>query len=220
LLSILRFDAATQPILVIGDVGISRFHTQETFLRNEDTATAATTPSYEAPEAHGGSKDKRSRRYDIWSLGCIYLEFVIWLLYGNDAVLELEQARKTPDRQSYFYKPVDDATISVHPKITEAIDALRKSPHCEPGSPMGHLVDLIEKDLLRIDIYSRAEAAEVVSKLREIVSSAETSNTLKHMTLLGPASKPAIFRSSGKKSRHQGPKDSVHGTSSFGLSGP
>ena len=39
---------------------------------------------YEAPEAIGELNGPRSRLYDVWSMGCITLEFIIWLLYGND----------------------------------------------------------------------------------------------------------------------------------------
>ncbi|GKT47560.1 calcium/calmodulin-dependent protein kinase [Colletotrichum spaethianum] len=86
-------DPFSQPFLVIADVGLAKVHTLATEMRNEATRTLNGTVMYEPPEAVLllTKKQPRSRRYDVWSIGCIYFEFLIWLLYGkaelNSAIL-------------------------------------------------------------------------------------------------------------------------------------
>jgi len=70
--------------LVITDFGLAKIHKNATSARHEATSTRGVTILYAPPECN--SKQPRSRRYDIWSLGCMYLEFVIWLLWGNEVL--------------------------------------------------------------------------------------------------------------------------------------
>lgn len=52
---------------------------------------------YRAPEAdlHRGAAIGRS--YDIWTLGCLYLEFITWMLGGSQLLDEFLEARKARD---------------------------------------------------------------------------------------------------------------------------
>jgi hypothetical protein len=91
--------------LVIGDLGISKIHDEATGDRNCATQTRATTPHYEPPEARGICDDNGdqsqaadqgrpwSRKYDMWSLGCIFLEFAIWLFDGAAALNRFREDR-------------------------------------------------------------------------------------------------------------------------------
>ena len=63
--------------LVISDLGLTRVHDRETEARKYATRTQNGTIMYEPPEAEALLNKPRSRRYDIWSIGCIYL--VHWL---------------------------------------------------------------------------------------------------------------------------------------------
>lgn len=53
------------------------------------------TPSYRPPEFDLLGESGRS--HDIWALGCIYLDFIAWLLGGWDLVQEFELERRSPD---------------------------------------------------------------------------------------------------------------------------
>ena len=171
--NILYFKTTAEPRLVIGDVGVSRIHKFGTLVRVEQTNTMATTPSYEAPEVSGGSVEKRSRRYDIWSLGCIFLEYVTWLLFGYGRIKEFRNERKATDCYGYFYKLLDNGVIGIHPKASEAIDQLLRHPQCGPGTPFRALVTLISERLLKVNVEERAEASELVTNLQEIVTKFE-----------------------------------------------
>jgi serine/threonine protein kinase len=71
-------------ILKIADMGLAKHHTVATEFR-PPTSMRYTTYRYEPPEVITASPNQgRSRRYDIWSIGCVILEFITWLLYGNE----------------------------------------------------------------------------------------------------------------------------------------
>jgi serine/threonine protein kinase len=92
--------------LVVADVGVSRIHEQPTLLRRVGTTTEATTRSYEAPEvAFERPGQPRARAYDIWSLGCVFLEFAFWLLYDVNAINNFEENRRDPfqNKDASFY---------------------------------------------------------------------------------------------------------------------
>jgi serine/threonine protein kinase len=70
--------------LVICDFGFTRFHSR----RSRSAATAqGISPTYRAPEYDVNERQRGiSRLYDIWALGCVYLEFITWYLIGPEAV--------------------------------------------------------------------------------------------------------------------------------------
>lgn len=156
--------------LVIADVGVSRVHKVSTMLRQDNTTTKATTPAYEAPETLGEDKGPRARRYDMWSLGCILLELVIWLLEDLEAVERFRKARDGPNNEFYLHKK--GKTPELHPTVLGTIDEIRRQPRCRSETALGALVDLIANNLLLIDPEARDTADEVVEKLENIVERA------------------------------------------------
>ncbi|KAK0653988.1 kinase-like domain-containing protein [Cercophora samala] len=171
--------------LVLADVGVSKFHHEATALRNEATNTRDATISYEAPEAASEFKNgkPRPRRYDMWSLGCMFLEFVVWIHYGFEAV-ETFRKQRMPRRGdpktapgNFFTQPVDeDGPATIHSKVKDAIGVLRMDSRCKndgnKATALGDLVTLIEDDLLQIDPDKRAHAPALHAKLNRIVQQA------------------------------------------------
>jgi serine/threonine protein kinase len=106
------FCQGSKDTLVIADFGTSKQHKTDTKMRVDGTNTRATTPAYEAPEVDGKQTAPRSRRYDMWSLGCILLEFAVWLLYGQDGIERFCDVRvhncKTENPVASFYEPKED----------------------------------------------------------------------------------------------------------------
>ncbi|KAI0505812.1 kinase-like protein [Xylaria bambusicola] len=163
--NILYFDGT----LVIADVGVSKVHVLGTDLRHDPTNTKATTPCYEPPEAE--TDTKRPRRYDMWSLGCIFMEFIIWLLEGYGAIEDFKKQRRGnddpfPQKGAYYQHNKPEPAI-VHPVVTAKIEALRQHPRCT--SQLTSLLKLISEDLIVVDPLKRAEAGELRDKLRGIV---------------------------------------------------
>jgi len=136
----------TRYIFAISDVGLAKQHNKATEFRNDPTRAPGGTMTYQPPEAQTLRDKPRTRRYDIWSLGCIYLEFAIWLLYGNS---ELERFQRDID-QFYVIKtegnPSGSAQIS--PVVQNWIDFIKSDARCPSDTALGRLIDLVETRLL------------------------------------------------------------------------
>lgn len=161
--------------LVIADVGVSRFHREATNLRNTPTNTTATTRSYEAPEAYSDVDSPRSRKYDTWSIGCVFLELTVWLLFGHKAVESFCASRKSTEPNIFhgsFYTRTAEGNPPVHPKVFEAISLLREDPRCQGSTALGDLVEFIANKLL-VHVDRRAGATVLSDKLKGIALEAE-----------------------------------------------
>ncbi|KAI0878596.1 hypothetical protein GGS24DRAFT_443422 [Hypoxylon argillaceum] len=70
--------------LVIAGLHRANQHHFPSFIRHDPEITRASIPYYEPPEASIAAP--KSRKYDMWAIGCIFMEFAIWLLYGSNAI--------------------------------------------------------------------------------------------------------------------------------------
>jgi serine/threonine protein kinase len=66
-------------VLQLADFGISRLHHTES---RSDTPLRGATKTYAPPEVEY-ALDGCSRSFDIWGLGCVFLEFICWLVQGG-----------------------------------------------------------------------------------------------------------------------------------------
>lgn len=84
-------------ILKLTDFGLAEFSAVHS-KSYKQKSKVATSPSYRAPECdvYGGVI---GRSYDIWTLGCLYLEFATWLLGGWKLVEKFTEKRTSLDRQ-------------------------------------------------------------------------------------------------------------------------
>jgi serine/threonine protein kinase len=173
--NILFFKEDGDNFLMVADVGVSRIHEQPTLLRRVGTTTEATTRSYEAPEvAFERPGQPRARTYDIWSLGCVFLEFAIWLLYDVNAINNFEENRRDPlqNKDASFYVTTG-GKAELSKDVSDAIKALREDPRCQGGTALGSLVNLIADKLLVIAVDERCKAEQLRDELHKIVQDAE-----------------------------------------------
>lgn len=176
--NILHFPArieGSHGILKMADFGISKIHNLGTMQRQGvDTTTRATTPSYQGPE--GDSDETRSRKFDIWSLGCIFLEFTLWVLRDCKALEDFDAARKpkTPGVQnrSHFYVLAEDGA-EIHPAVVEVIIDLRSLKQGRPHTAFGELLNMIESQLIQVQVEKRVDAGMVCDGLGAIVKRAQ-----------------------------------------------
>ncbi|KAK0621007.1 kinase-like domain-containing protein [Immersiella caudata] len=145
--------------LVITDFGIAELNSKNS-RSNKPNRYIKFSPTYCAPEAHvpGG---EICRSYDIWTLGCLYLEFVTWLLGGWKLVLQFARVRQTPEKGSprdeakldrFFELEIDGNKVigaNVKLEVTEFIKRLRSHPGCTLF--ILDFLTLIEKKLLIIE---------------------------------------------------------------------
>lgn len=165
-------------ILKIADFGISRIHVVGTLQRQGiATITRATTPSYQAPEAIYTDRP-RSRKFDIWSLGCIFLEFTIWFVRDWAAVEKFSSARKPTavgNDKAHFYQMKDtkvkDST-EVHPAVVDNITSLRSVAQSGKDTAFVEVLGIIESNLLRIEVEDRVDAKTLCELLAGILKRA------------------------------------------------
>jgi serine/threonine protein kinase len=176
--NILYFD--DEKNFVVADVGLSHIHMDANMHRSLTTSSQATTPSYEAPDVITGIDSPQSRLYDIWSLGCIFLEFMVWFLFDHDSIKFFRGSRlpsNTPGKGviwSYFYYIQENGEVIVHPVVSEVTAALRSDPRCTGDTALGAVLDLISEALLRVEVKERHAAGQVVDILRMIYERAKS----------------------------------------------
>lgn len=179
--NILHFTRPDGGIFVVADVGVSKTHEKATLARaGLGTETRATTPSYEAPEAFMKGSAPRARRFDMWSIGCIFLEFALWILHDMQAINTFHDARHAPYFE--FYLLNRDSSESprkpaIHPTVSRAFEVLRNDPRCASGTIFQDFINFIEARLLQVDVEQRAGADELVDKLRSILRAAQSDPT-------------------------------------------
>jgi serine/threonine protein kinase len=217
--NILHFTEGGSPrgILKIADLGVSKIHEKPTVVRAQlqigVTMTTASTEVYKGPEAYIPKKClmPRSRTYDCWSMGCIILEFVIWLLYDFAAIANFEKRRDDPhDSHCYYYPKLscdeDEVTecwqmTERHHKVDEAIKCLRIDERCN-GSAMEKLVDLVDKNLLQVDPAARFDAGPLYGRICEILDECKSSKT--PLVNSGPRRpEPKVFTKPPRRSSSQ-----------------
>jgi serine/threonine protein kinase len=140
-------------ILVIADVGLTRHHTIATQERKNETRTKSGTFMYEPPETSLDESQKkgRSRRYDIWSMGCIYLEFIIWLLYGFDKLENFNSTLASGDNKG-FYEMDSSKTPKLHRVVETWIKHIKADQRCPTNCALRLLLDLVVTRLLNTDL--------------------------------------------------------------------
>ncbi|KAK5732726.1 hypothetical protein LTR17_010281 [Elasticomyces elasticus] len=186
---ILRFtnDESWLGTLKIADLGLAKPNTVNTKHRQEETSTEYTTTQYEAPEARTHPSAPRSRLYDIWSIGCILLETVIWSLYGFEQLDHFWTTDITTSKATLFYTTTGSATGLVA-EVSEVASSwmkriLEQDPECNgpEGSALGDLLRLVQQKLLVVatpdgpghDLPDRRiDAAALCDSLRDIISKA------------------------------------------------
>jgi serine/threonine protein kinase len=97
--NILWFDDGTSKkdvltgTLKLADFGQAELHSS---LSKTQHKNVANTVTYRPPECDLQHKTIR-QSYDIWCLGCVYLEFAAWMLGGHRLVMEFSLRRLSPD---------------------------------------------------------------------------------------------------------------------------
>ncbi|KAG7290344.1 hypothetical protein NEMBOFW57_000344 [Staphylotrichum longicolle] len=128
-------------VLQLADFGVSRLH--HTATRSVADLRRA-TKTYAAPEVEWG-ENSCSRSFDIWSLGCVFLEFICWLVLGGSGTenpvdtfqteryLDFKNKSLAGTIQDTFYygaRGKDRTKFEVNPAVIELINTIQKAPAC------------------------------------------------------------------------------------------
>lgn len=131
------------------------------------------TGTYEPPECQ--MKQQQSQKHDIWSLGCVLHEMLVWALKGSDAIESFadDRLKDTPPsddnfRNDYFFsielnKSFIPLGVQTRPAVLRWIEALNHNPNCNLAISLALL--LIRDGLLQVEQGKRLDADKVSEKL-------------------------------------------------------
>lgn len=206
--NIVRFDNGTAVgLLKISDLGSAKYHINETELRGP-TETRYGTLSYEPPEAMLEPDLARSRRYDIWSIGCVFLELLVWLLYGYDELRQFNKrlhSRLQNVSRFWVMKETEgpESSASVHPIIVELMEIMGKELARVGPTAIGDLLEMVKTRLLVVPLarstgqsgssfsappVGRATASDLEVELKRILEKANRDERYAYARITGPGS--------------------------------
>jgi serine/threonine protein kinase len=155
--NILVFCKQNQPedrgTLVITDFGLTRFHTEGTksYFSSKDVLN---TFSYRPPECDM-EECRITQSFDIWSFGCVLLEFIAWYLGGWALVLKFVRVRKTID-------PVLNGW-----NVDQFFEAVR--PEGETEGPVFFRVKLEVHQFVINELHAHPKCSEPIHKLLDYI---------------------------------------------------
>lgn len=139
--------------LVIADVGLAKVHEQLTQLRDGVTGTNATSVAYAPPEFTLNFElgNPTTRLYDIWSIGCLLLEFVIWLTEGKEQLQAFRRGlRGGGEVPVPYWTGTGSYPRELRSWVQRSIDSLESN--LIPNCPLHRVVGLIKTRLLVIQV--------------------------------------------------------------------
>lgn len=158
--NILLFEeGGTWGTLRIADVGLARFHTDITRQRKSATNAKTGTVRYEPPEM--GRDKQLPRVYDVWCLGCVFLEFLIWAVYGPQI---LDSFVRTSVEQQFWEKKADG--YHQHWEVKHWIS--RMTEHLNKETALMSCLTIINEGMLVPAWQDRLQVADLNTKFEEI----------------------------------------------------
>lgn len=153
--------------LIIADVGLAKQHVEYTRYRTDTTTTRHGSITYEPPEVSPKRKLKTlSRSYDIWSLGCVFLELIIWAVYDVDGTNLFHNHLSQNCNSRFWEEAGSSGGEQIYSAVRIWIKKLRGD--LKGSSAFSDVIDLIEEKLLIISDEQRADSKAVVKSLETI----------------------------------------------------
>ena len=141
----------------IADFGSSKVHTYRSGSINTRSATG--TQTYEPPDQ--AKYGVTSRPYDVWSMGCIFLELLVWATFGCASVKTFRSNRDqkrfpdsrtdTSEDDSFWYMD-GTGTIALRQSVSDWIQNLRDELR---RRRLDHFEQVLELIVRMLDIEKR-----------------------------------------------------------------
>ncbi|OBR11495.1 Serine/threonine protein kinase [Colletotrichum higginsianum IMI 349063] len=159
--------------LVISDFGLTRFNTTKSRSKVPQDAIAGYSGTYRPPELDLGTSI--SPKYDIWSLGCVFLEFVSWFILGDtktrddftDQRLRSEENTNLKEDKFFVLGEASDSIryreAKVKPSVVSWIAELHAQKRCT--EPLHELLDFIEFGMLQPDPKDRSACGQITREI-------------------------------------------------------
>ncbi|KAF4161116.1 hypothetical protein CNMCM6069_006079 [Aspergillus lentulus] len=162
-------------ILQITDLGLASLHSIGS-VSNGDPAGMLGTKTYRPPDNHRNLRI--SRKWDIWSLGCLYLEFITWIVLGFDAIVEFAELRGAEGGEAdefsedYFYTT---DLRGIRPSVKAWVTRLSEDERC--SDMLYDLLCLIMWKMIRIEPNDRIDSQQLHQQLLNLLEQASSNGT-------------------------------------------
>ncbi|KAK3335919.1 hypothetical protein B0T19DRAFT_23112 [Cercophora scortea] len=117
-----------------------------------------TTTRYQPPEVVSPTLagQGRSRRYDIWSIGCVVMEPTARLLFGSDELTRFDDriVGEPMKEHSSWFELSANGHATVHRAVSAAMDALERDQECRAVTALRDLLRLVRERLLVVKLGS------------------------------------------------------------------
>ncbi|KAL8688219.1 MAG: hypothetical protein Q9218_005818 [Villophora microphyllina] len=160
----------------IADFGSGKVHTYRSGSVN--TKSPNGTQTYEPPEF--AKEGATSRPYDMWSMGCVFLELLVWAIFDYEAVKTFATnrgGRRFPDSQTEFtdddafWQMDEEGNISLRQAVVYWLKELRSTLQPHRLKYFEKVLDLIER-MLDTDRRTRILALDLWDTLERIFKQA------------------------------------------------
>ena len=187
---------------MIADFGSGKVHTYRSGSVN--TRSPNGTLTYEPPEA--ANEGVTSRPYDIWSMGCVFLELLIWATYGYSAVRQFAKDRAGPrfpesttnvvEDDAFFFIDIEGG-IYRRSAVTTWLDKLDHELRTKM-QPFGKVLDLVNR-MLDTNRLNRISALDLWDTLDRIYKQTKVDlGSVKSDSVSEPTDRPTNLRLSTK----------------------
>ncbi|KAK8038608.1 hypothetical protein PG993_007019 [Apiospora rasikravindrae] len=158
----------------VGELKIANFDmVQEEYDAPEVRLTAVTGVPllYQAPESvssGGFSKGHAiSCRSDIWSFGCVVIEFMIWILYGRTELDKFRGLRLNTLWENRSTARGGSSKTLVQPVLNHAMETILADQECQSQSAMRDLLRLVKNSLLAARVEEPHGLSDSIGPLSE-----------------------------------------------------
>lgn len=165
----------------------------------------------------------RSKLHDMWAMGCIIFECLVWALDGLDELHQLIQSRKGKfgvGPSFYELIPINGRkSAKVHSTVTHRMERMANDPACEVGSTaLGDVLEIVQHGLLIVSLPSSESKTDILS-FEKIVSTGDphpltVGNTTQH-PMQQDADKSQQVRLTAKEVRDRFERISMVETASY-----
>ncbi|KAF4456655.1 GTP-binding protein YchF [Fusarium austroafricanum] len=173
-----------EKILVISDFGLSAFNSDKS-RSNIPNGKVPPVPGYRPPECdiEGGTI---SRAFDIWTLGCLFLELITWFLGGYKYIEEFNDKRTTVfitgSKNDIFFalkrgQKEGSYVAQVKPEVSNWILKLRCHPDCSEF--LHDCLDIIEQEMLVVlsEDSLRSPSGKLLTSFQRVFSRCRSVST-------------------------------------------
>ncbi|KAI9678976.1 MAG: hypothetical protein M1822_007402 [Bathelium mastoideum] len=159
------------------------------------------TETYAPPELDSGTK--LSRRYDIWSFGCILLEVICFVVEGCQNVQEFDHLRSTEDlaknsKDDRFCRRKTQNSYELKPEVMQHVELLKESVKGQEKDFLVEMLSLVLR-MLEVNVDLRLTSKGVCIHYSEILRRFESRPRLQPDADSHEAYSPTSGREVGKE---------------------